>query len=133
MIRGEAARMVMHIPRVPDKDAQGVSVLVTQRMAEKGEPGTIASTLARNWHGPNQKHTMIPPIRESHAAKLQTALGTRQPVSAVLEAANRTTTGCTDSEKDALPEHYDRTDHPLPPDQKLHSSDSFCWELGRRR
>jgi len=67
---------------------------------------------------------------DAYAAKLQTALGTRRPVADVLDSADRSTTGCTDDQARALPEHYDRTDIPLPANRLLHSSTHFCWDSG---
>jgi hypothetical protein len=67
---------------------------------------------------------------DAQAAGLASTLGTRLPVSDVLADANRTTTSCTTSEKQAQPEFYDRADIPLRPDQILTSSTRFCWDDG---
>jgi hypothetical protein len=67
---------------------------------------------------------------ETYAAALQAELGTRRSVTAVLDAANRSTTQCNSAQRGALPEYYARTDYPLPAGQLLHSSESFCWDPG---
>ncbi|GID91482.1 hypothetical protein ACFQFC_10190 [Amorphoplanes digitatis] len=67
---------------------------------------------------------------ESYAEDLQAGLGTRRSVTAVLDAANRSTAPCNAAQRGALPEHYARTDYPLPADQILTSSESFCWDPG---
>jgi hypothetical protein len=67
---------------------------------------------------------------QSYAEALQAELGTRRSVTAVLDAANRSTTQCNTAQRGALPEYYDRTDYPLPAGQILTSSDSFCWDPG---
>lgn len=67
---------------------------------------------------------------DAEAAQLEAAMGTRQSLATVLDSANRSTTACTTSETEAQPEHYDRTDIPLAPDQILYSVDRFCWNTG---
>jgi hypothetical protein len=65
---------------------------------------------------------------DDRAAELATALGTRRSLETVLDAANRSTTACTASEKLAQPQYYARTDIPLRPEQIISSSDRFCWD-----
>ncbi|MEU5722718.1 hypothetical protein ABZ783_12945 [Micromonospora sp. NPDC047738] len=79
---------------------------------------TTAFTLTSDWS------------LEAYAVALQNELGTRRSVTAVLDAANRSTAACNASQRGALPEYYARTDYPLSPDQILRSTESFCWDPG---
>lgn len=110
--------------------ARAASVPAAAPAAEETTEGTVAQADARLSQITARSGAAFTLTADFSLTSYANALAQRigaNSVAHVLSTANRSATSCTDSERTAQPQFYDRTDIPLDPSQIITSSDRFCW------